>query len=84
MDETDKQWIISIEKRANGQDNFDTLRHHYSGKGNTSRRIEMSDNLWEKLQFKSERAMSFNMFLDIIHNMFSIFRDKGGQMDNSM
>ena len=32
--ETAEQWIISIQKRVNGWDNFDTLRRHYSGEFN--------------------------------------------------
>ena len=32
--ETTEQWISSIEKRANGRDNFDALHRHYSSEGN--------------------------------------------------
>ena len=37
--ETAEQWIRSIEKRANGRDNFDALRLHYTGEGNVSHRV---------------------------------------------
>ena len=52
-DETAEQWIISIEKRTNGQDEFDALCRHYSGGGNISRRIAAADRLREKLYYNS-------------------------------
>ena len=36
VDETDEQWISSIEKRVNGRDGFYSLCRHYSGEGNVS------------------------------------------------
>ena len=45
VDETDEQWISSTKKRANGWDEFDTLRRHYSGEGNVSRHVTTADRL---------------------------------------
>ena len=76
-DYMDEQWIRSIEKCANGRDKFDALCHPYSGDHNVSHRIATVERLWKILHYKSERAMSFSMFLDRTKNMFNIFRDEG-------
>ena len=36
---TAKQWTSSIEKCANGQNDFDALFRHYSREGNVTRRV---------------------------------------------
>ena len=72
-----EQCISIIEKRANGQDEFDALRRHYSGDDNVSRRVAMADHLREMLHYKRNFTMLFNMFLYRMHNMFNIFRNKG-------
>ena len=59
-----EKWIRSIEKYANVRDNFDALRHHYSGDHNVSHRIATVECLRKILHYKSERAMSFSTFLD--------------------
>ena len=81
--DTDERWISSIEKSANDWDEFDALRRHCSGEGNVSRRIAMVDRLQDTLQYNSERALSFNTFLDNMQKMFNIFRDEGGPMADS-
>ena len=81
--ETDEQWVISIEKRANGQDEFDALRRHYRGEGNISRHIATEDRLRETLHYKSECAFSFNTFLDRIQKIFNIFCNEGEPMADS-
>ena len=83
MAETAEQWISSIKKRANGFDDFDALRHHYSGEGNVSRRVTTSDRLRKTLHYKSERALSFNTFLNMMQKMFNIFCDEGKPMADS-
>ena len=80
--EMDGQWIISIEKRANGRDEFDALCRHYSGEGNVSRRVTTVYYLQETLRYKSESVLSFNKFLDRMQKILNIFRDKGEQMAN--
>ena len=47
--ETSEQWISSIKNPANGQDDFDALHHHYSGKGNVSQCVEIIDCIQETL-----------------------------------
>ena len=47
MAETAQQWISSIEKCTNIRDDFDALRRHYSGEGNSSRRVATAGRLQE-------------------------------------
>ena len=81
--ETAEQWITSIEKRTNGQDNFDALRLHYSGEGIVSRRVAVVDCLQGTLDYNSERALSLNTFLGRLQKMFNIFRDEEEPMTYS-
>ncbi len=53
------------------------LRNHYSGEGNTSRRIAVAERTRETLHYKSERAMQFSAFLDKLQKMFNIFEEEG-------
>ena len=76
MAETAQQWISSIEKCTNIRDDFDALRRHYSGEGNSSRRVATAGRLQEMPHYKSNFAMMFNTFLDRMQKMFNIFRDK--------
>ena len=43
--ETAEQWISSIENSADGCDDFEALRRHYSDEGNVSRRVATVDCL---------------------------------------
>ena len=76
VSKTYERWISSIEKRANGRDNFDDLRRHDRGEVNVSRCVATSDRLRETLHYKSECALSFNTFLDKMQKMFNIFRNE--------
>jgi hypothetical protein len=53
------------------------LRNHYSGEGNTSRRIAVAKKTRDTLHYKSERAMSFSSFLDKLQKMLNIFDEEG-------
>ena len=77
MADTDEQWTSTIEKYANGQDDFDALCRHYSDEGNFSHRSATEDRLRETFHYKSKRALSFNVFLDRMHKMFNIFYNDG-------
>ena len=83
MSETAEQWISIIEKRANGQDNFDALFRHYRSEGNTSHRVTTVYRLRETLHYKSEHALSFNTLLDRMQTIFNVFYDEEEPMDDS-
>jgi hypothetical protein len=56
---------------------MEALRGHYSGEGNTSRRIAVAERYRDTLHYKNEKALSFSMFLDKkIQTMFNIFETK--------
>ena len=73
--ETAEQWIRGTKKRVNGRDDFYDLLRHYSGEGNVRCRVATVDHLRETLHYKSDRALSFNMFLDRMQKIINIFRN---------
>jgi hypothetical protein len=56
---------------------MEALRGHYSGEGNTSRRIAVAKRYRDTLHYKNEKALSFSMFQDKIQTMFNIFETEG-------
>jgi hypothetical protein len=75
--ETAEQWIKPLSRKQSGRDDMIALRNHYSGEGNTSRRIAVAEKTRDTLHYKSERAMSFSSFLDKLQKMFNIFDEEG-------
>ena len=55
-----EQWVKPIAKKQNGRADMEALRNHYSGEGNTSRRIAVAERIRDTLFYKSERAMLFS------------------------
>jgi hypothetical protein len=53
------------------------LRNHYSGEGNTSRRIAQAERYHDTLYCKHEKSLSFLNFLDKIQKMFNMFEEEG-------
>ena len=74
--ESAEQWIKPFAKRQSGREDMDALRKHYSGEGNTSRRIAAAERIRDTLHYKNERAMSFSAFLDKMQKMFNIFDEE--------
>ena len=74
--ESAEQWIKSISRKQNGREDMIALRNHYSGEGNTSRRIAIAEKTRDTLHYKSERAMPFSSFLDKLQKMFNIFDEE--------
>ena len=56
------------------------LRKHYSGEGNTSRRIADAEKIRDNLYYKNERAMQFSAFLDKLQRMFNIFEEENEEV----
>ena len=74
--ESAEQWIKPFAKRQSGREDMEALRKHYSGEGNTSRRIAVAERIRDTLHYKNERAMSFSAFLDKMQKMFNIFEEE--------
>jgi hypothetical protein len=74
--ETAEQWIKPLSRRQSGRADMKALRDHYSGEGNTSRRIAVAERIRDTLHYKNERAMPFSGFLDKLQKMFNIFEEE--------
>jgi hypothetical protein len=72
-----EQWIKPLAKHQDGRKDMEALRNHYSGEGNTSRRIAVAERYRDTLHYKNEKALSFSTFLDKIQTMFNIFETEG-------
>jgi hypothetical protein len=68
-------WIKPTERRQNGRVAFLALQSHYGGEGNKSVRIKEAEGLRKNLMYKSERTMSFELFLTKMQTMFIGFLD---------
>jgi hypothetical protein len=75
--ETAEQWIKPIARRQSGREDMIALRNHYSGEGNTSRRIAQAEGYRDSLYYKHEKSLSFSNFLDKIQKMFNMFEEEG-------
>ena len=78
--ETAEQWIKPLAKKQNGRADMIALKNHYSGEGNTSRRIAAAEKLRETLHYKNERALPFSTFLDKLQKMFNIFEEENEEI----
>ena len=75
--ENAEQWIKPIARRQNGREDMATLRAHYRGEGNQTRRIGTAESLRDTLHYKSEGAMPFASFLSKCQKMFNLFEQTG-------
>ena len=75
--ETAEQWIKPIARRQSGREDMIALRNHYTGEGNTSRRIAQAEGYRDTLYYKHEKSLSFSNFLDKIQKMFNMFQEEG-------
>ena len=65
--ETAEQWIKPLAKHQDGRRDMAALRNHYSGEGNTSRRIAVAERYRrDSLHYKNEKSLTFTTFLDKI------------------
>jgi hypothetical protein len=74
--ETAEQWIKPIARHQSGRGDMQALRNHYSGEGNTSRRIAVAERLRDLLHYKNEKSLQFSTFLDKLQKMFNIFEEE--------
>ncbi len=81
--ETAEQWIKPLARKQSGRLDMKSLRNHYSGEGNTSRRIAVAERIRDTLHYKSERAMQFSAFLDKLQKMFHIFAEEKEEISES-
>ena len=56
------------------------LRSHYSGEGNTTRRIADAERARDSLHYKNGKSMPFSNFLDSLQRMFNTFKKEGEEI----
>ena len=78
--ETAEQWIKPLARKQSSRADMEALRKHYSGEGNTSRRIAVAERIRDTLHYKNERAMQFSAFLDKLQETFNIFGEENEPM----
>ncbi|KAI2495884.1 Reverse transcriptase (RNA-dependent DNA polymerase) [Fragilaria crotonensis] len=61
---------------CDGRRDMTALRRHYAGEGNSTRRIADAKRIQTTLQYKTERALPFNKFLNSLQRMFTIFEEE--------
>jgi hypothetical protein len=74
--ETAEQWVKPIARHQSGRQDMQALRSRCSGKGNTSRRIAVAEQLRDSLHYKNEKSLQFSTFLDTLQKMFYIFEEE--------
>jgi hypothetical protein len=78
--ETAEQWIQPLARRQSGREDMKALRSHYSGEGNTTRRIADAERARDSLHYKNEKSMPFSSFLDSLQRMFNTFKTEGEEI----
>jgi hypothetical protein len=56
------------------------LKAHFQGEGKPSRRIAEADNIRENLHYKNEKSFCFQLFLDKLQSMFTIYKEEGEEL----
>ena len=75
--ETAEDWIKDVKRQSNGRLDYECLKGHFAGEGNATRCIGEAERLRDTLHYKSERAMSFELFLSKTKKMINIFATEG-------
>jgi hypothetical protein len=78
--ETTESWIRPIARHNDGRRDMIALRDHYAGEGNSTRRIAEAKRIQATLHYKTERALPFNKFLDMLQKMFTIYYEEREEM----
>ena len=71
--QTSGEWIKTTMKKSDGWRSMEALRRHLSGEGTATRNIEEVERLNESLHYKSEREISFEIFITQCQNIFNIY-----------
>jgi hypothetical protein len=73
-------WIKNTLKYSDGRRSMEALRNHFAGEGNATRNLAEAERLHQATHYKSERAMTFESFLNQCQKMFNIFEKEGEEM----
>ena len=75
-----ENWIKATDRYKDGRRSMKKLRDHFSGEGNTTRRIAEADRIKETLHYKNERSLPFEAFLTKCEKMYNIYAQHGEVM----
>ena len=75
-----EDWIKSIKRLKDGRQDMLTLRKHFEGEGNATRRIAQAERMRDSLFYRNERSLTFEVFLNKAQKMFNIFEQQGEPM----
>ena len=73
-------WIKSTLRHADGRRSMNELRRHFAGEGNATRNMAEAERMNGSLHYKSERAVTFETFLNQCQKMFTIYEHEGEPM----
>lgn len=73
--ENAQQWLTEVKQYNDGRRDMIALRNHFRGEGNNSRNIAQAQHLRATLHYKSEKAMEFSKYLDLVKKMFNIYSE---------
>jgi len=78
--EMSEDWIKPVKCLKNGRKDKISLRAHFSGEGNATKRIVVVERLRDTLFYRSELDMTFEVFCNRIQKMFNIFEQQNEPM----
>ena len=67
------EWIKYLMKKINRRIDMASLRAHYQGEGNTTRRIAEAKRLRDSLHYRNECGLPFASYLSKTQHMFTLF-----------
>jgi hypothetical protein len=73
--ESAEQWLKDKMKLQDGRVDILTLKAHYGGVGNVTRRLADADNTYQNLYYKAEKSMPFERFLNKAQDMWNIYEE---------
>ena len=66
-------WIKTLALFRDDRSSMKALQAHFSGEGNTTRRIERAEQLKNSIHYKNEGSLKFEVFLTRCQEMFTIY-----------
>ena len=75
-----EDWMKPTNRYKDGRRSMKALRDHFSGEGNTIRRVAEAERLSTTLHYKNERSLAFETFLTKCQKMYNIFEKSGEPM----
>ena len=75
-----EDWIKPVEKHKDSPKSMKALRDHFSGEGNTTRRMAVAERMKKQLNYTYEKALTFEDFLIKCQKMYNIYQTGSEEM----